>query len=101
MEQLREFEHLKTLRSWEQMRWPPNRAWTSAKKRQGYRHFQVNQYGGKGLERWVELYPVLAKELRIRVPIAEMTDQNKWESGWQQIPEAEASESKTDEMKNF
>ena len=29
------------------MRWPPKAAWTSAVKREGYRHFEVKSYGGK------------------------------------------------------
>ena len=33
------------------MRWPPNQAWTSTKNREGYRHFEVKQFGGKGKER--------------------------------------------------
>ena len=35
------------------MRWPPNAAWTSAVKKEGYRHFEVKGYGGKKDERWV------------------------------------------------
>ena len=77
------------------MRWPPNKAWTSTRKNRGYRHFEVRQYGGKQSERWIELYPVLKKELQIRVPIAELKDKNEWVSGWQQLPEEESCDSKT------
>ena len=80
------------------MRWPPNKAWTSARKREGYRHFEVKQFGGKGSERWAELYPVLQKELRLRIPIAELKDQNEWISGWQQLPEDECCDNKTNNM---
>ncbi len=48
------------------MRWPPNAAWTSAVKREGYRHFEVKSYGGKKDERWVELFPVNNNEILIR-----------------------------------
>ncbi len=76
------------------MRWPPNKAWTSVRKQEGYRHFEVNQYGGKGSERWVMLYPVLEKELRLRIPIAELKDKDEWIRGWQQLPEDECCDSK-------
>ena len=79
------------------MRWPPNRAWTSSRKREGYRHFEVKQFGGKGSERWVELYPVLQKELRIRLSMAEIKDENEWISGWQQLPEGESCDGQADE----
>ena len=54
------------------MRWPPNAAWTSAVKREGYRHFEVKSYGGKKDERWVELFPVNNNEILIRVPWSEL-----------------------------
>ena len=71
------------------MRWPPNQAWTSTKERQGCRHFEVKQFGGKGKERWVELYPVLKKAISIKVFIAELKDENEWTSGWLQLAESE------------
>ena len=80
------------------MRWPPNQAWTSTKKREGYRHFEVKQFGGKGKERWVELYPVLEKAMRLRVPIAELKDPNEWTSGWLQLPEGECCDGQTEDM---
>ncbi len=79
------------------MRWPPNKTWTSARKRKGYRHFEAKQFGGKGSERWIELCPVLQKELRIKVPIAELKNQDEWVSGWQQLPEDAFSNSNTTE----
>ena len=82
------------------MRWPPNKAWTSTRKREGYRHFEVKQYGGKGSEQWIELDPVLQKELRLRIPIAELKDQNEWISGWHQLPEDECCDNKIDNMTN-
>ena len=47
------------------MRWPPNKAWTSSSSIQGYRHFEVTEYGGKGDERWVVLAAVLDKEINL------------------------------------
>ena len=71
------------------MRWPPNQAWAAARNREGYRHFEVKQYGGKGTKRWVELFPVNRKELRIKVSWDELTTESKWTSGWLQLPKAE------------
>ncbi len=81
------------------MRWPPNQAWTSARKREGYRHFEVKQFGGKGPNRWVELFPVLKKEIVIRVPWSELKTYTEWTSGWLQLPEGEASNTERD-LKN-
>ncbi len=67
------------------MRWPPNQAWTSFEKRKGYRHFVVSQFGGKGKDRWVELLPVLNKEILIRVPWSQLKNDSRWISGWLQI----------------
>ncbi len=83
------------------MRWPPNKAWTSSRKREGYRHFEVKQFGGKGSKRWIELYPVLKKGLSIRIAIAELRNKNEWESGWQQLLEDECCEGKTPDTKDF
>tara|TARA_Y100001968_G_scaffold327123_1_gene371536 strand:- start:700 stop:939 length:240 start_codon:yes stop_codon:yes gene_type:complete len=76
------------------MRWPPNQAWTSTKKREGFRHFGVKQFGGIGKHRWVELYPVLFKAKRIRVSLTELQDPNEWTSGWIQIPQDESRDPK-------
>ncbi len=73
------------------MRWPPNRAWTSTKKLEGCRHFQVKQFGGIGKGRWIELFPVLKKEIRIRVLWSELKKDTYWRSGWLQLPEEEDS----------
>ena len=74
------------------MRWPPNQAWTSTNELEGYRHFEVKQWGGKGAERWVELFPVLKKELLIRIPFSELKTHTKWTSGWLKLPEDETCE---------
>ena len=71
------------------MRWPPNQAWTSVEKRNGYRHFEVKQYGGKGDQRWVELFPVLDKTMRIKVSWSELKTGTEWTSGWLLLPEGE------------
>ena len=83
------------------MRWPPNQAWTSAKKREGYRHFEVKQYGGKGKDRWVELFPVLDKKIRLRVPWSELKVQTEWTSGWLQLPEGESCSNEADSITSF
>ncbi len=80
------------------MRWPPNQAWTSKRKREGYRHFEVKQYGGKGDKRWVELFSVLEKEIRFRIPWAELKTPTEWTSGWLQLPEGEDCITETDDM---
>ena len=71
------------------MRWPPNKAWTSTQRREGYRHFELKQFGGKGTERWVELFAVNRKELLIRVSLDELKNHFKWTSGWLQLPKDE------------
>ena len=80
-----------------QMRWPPNQAWTSTRKRIGYRHFAVRQFGGKGEERWVELVPVLKKDLCFRVPWSELKTYTEWTSGWLQLLEHEDCSTDIDE----
>ena len=71
------------------MRWPPNRAWTSAFKREGYRHFEVKQYGGEKDQRWVELVPVNNKEILIQVSWDELKTRSKWTTSWLQLPKDE------------
>tara|TARA_Y100001968_G_C19358400_1_gene718448 strand:- start:409 stop:639 length:231 start_codon:yes stop_codon:yes gene_type:complete len=70
------------------MKWPPNNAWTSASKRDGFRHFQVKKYGGLKEERWVELSPVVNKQSVIKVYWSELKS-NQWKSGWLQLPQDE------------
>ena len=69
------------------MRWPPNHAWTSSSLRDGYRHFAVRNYGGKGDDRWVELLPVLQKDLAIRVSWIELSAGSEWFVGWRSFVE--------------
>ena len=71
------------------MRWPPNKSWTSTQKRQGYRHFAVKDYGGKGNKRWVELFPLLNKEINLKVLWKELNTDTQWESGWRQLTQEE------------
>ena len=70
------------------MRWPPNKAWTSAKKIEGYRHFEVKKYGGKKDERWVELFPLNNKDILIQVSWSELKTE-QWITGWLQLPKEE------------
>ena len=67
-------------------RWPPNKAWTSASEKEGFRHFEVSKYGGKGEERWVELFAVMDESVRFTVPFSELKIFAKWTSGWLQLP---------------
>ena len=83
------------------MRWPPNKAWTSSTSREGYRHFEVKQYGGKGKDRWVELFPVLEKEIRFRLPWSELKTLTQWSSGWLQLPEEEDCSTETEVRTDF
>ena len=71
------------------MRWPPNKTWTSKSELEGYWHFEVKQYGGKGKERWVELFPINNKKILIRITWLELKHDAKWTSGWQQLPTVE------------
>tara|TARA_Y100001968_G_C19367523_1_gene723345 strand:- start:794 stop:1012 length:219 start_codon:yes stop_codon:yes gene_type:complete len=71
------------------MRWPPNQAWTSSTARNGFRHFELLSFGGKGDERWVELVAVMDKDVRIKVSWNEMKIFSKWTSGWLQLPKEE------------
>ena len=68
------------------MKWPPNKAWTSESHREGYRHFEVQTYGGIKEDRWVELSPVLNKKILLKVYWSELKSVN-WTTGWLQILE--------------
>ncbi len=76
------------------MKWPPNRAWTSTRKREGYRHFVVKNFGGKAENRWVELSPLLKKEFSFCVAWSELKTPEKWKRGWLQLPKKEEEYSK-------
>ena len=51
------------------MKWPPSNCWTSPENRNGNRHFQVKNYGGKGDKRWVELFPTRDKKSIFRITL--------------------------------
>ena len=74
------------------MRWSPNKAWTSNELRNGFRHFEVLTFGGKGQERWVELYAVLDENFKLTVPWTELKTFSKWTSGWLQLPKDKQNE---------
>ena len=80
------------------MKWPPNKAWTSVRRRQGYRHFEVKQYGGKGKDRWVELFPVLEKQIRLSVSWSELKTHTEWTSGWLLLPDGEVCNNEANVM---
>ncbi len=67
------------------MRWPPNKAWTSSSPIEGFRHFEVHEYGGKGDERWVTLVAVLDKNIKFKVDWSELKTYAKWSIGWLQL----------------
>ena len=67
------------------MRWPPNKAWTSSTSIEGYRHFEVLDYGGKGEDRWVSLVAILDKDIQIKVDWSELKTYAKWSIGWIQL----------------
>ena len=71
------------------MRGPPNKAWTSSSPREGYRHFEVIDYGGKGDDRWVVLSAVLDKNIEFKVNWSELKTYAKWTIGWLQLAENE------------
>ena len=64
------------------MRWPPNKAWTSCYEICGLRHFVAINYGGKLANRWVLLVSVLDGNVRLKVGWDDITNTDKWESGW-------------------
>tara|TARA_A100001035_G_C27456261_1_gene352512 strand:+ start:80 stop:289 length:210 start_codon:yes stop_codon:yes gene_type:complete len=66
------------------IKWPPTQCWTAPKTINGNRHFQVKTYGGKGENRWVEIFPTKDKKIIIRIPWAKLKSQ--WTSGWQRLP---------------
>ena len=72
------------------MTWRPAKSWTSQGAVGGYRHFMVIMQGGRGVDRWVELVPVLAPGQRHRVKWCDLNDPSQWMRGWQQIPDLNA-----------
>jgi len=68
------------------MKWPPQKSWTSTRAKEGFRHFEVINYGGKGDERWVSLVAVLNKKVHFKVLWKDLKALSEWTSGWIQIP---------------
>ena len=66
------------------MKWPPTNCWTAPKTIDGNRHFQVKAFGGKNLNRWVDLFPIKNKDVLIR--ISWETLKSNWTSGWLRLP---------------
>ncbi len=64
------------------MNWPPNKAWTSIDPILGQRHFVAINYGGDGIDRWVNLVSVLDGKVRLRVLWKELNIISRWKSGW-------------------
>ena len=72
------------------MRWPPNKAWTSCYEIRGLRHFVAINYGGKLGGRWVLMVSVLDGNVRVKVGWDDITNTDKWKSGWLRIAHQES-----------
>ena len=68
------------------MDWPPPMSVTSRTLINGYRHYVVINYGGKGLSRWANLVSVLDSDSSFKLLWSELIDTNLWTSGWDDIP---------------
>jgi len=66
------------------MKWPPPKCWTSPETKNGNRHFQVKNYGGKGNKRWVELFPTKDKKGLFRISFKKLY--SEWTSRWISLP---------------
>ena len=66
------------------MKWPPTTCWTAPKAIKGNRHFQIRSYGGKGENRWVDIFPTKNKKDITRLAWA--TLKSEWDSGWLRLP---------------
>ena len=66
------------------MKWPPTNCWTAPKTIEGNRHFQVKAFGGKNLNRWVDLFPIKNKDVLIRISWENLN--SNWTSGWLRLP---------------
>ena len=66
------------------MKWPPTLCWTAPKTINGNRHFQVQAYGGKNEDRWVDIFPTKNKKDIIRISWAKL--KSEWTTGWLRLP---------------
>jgi tryptophan-rich hypothetical protein len=57
--------------------------WTSVKKINGWRHYEVKNVFIKNKE--LEIFSVCDKDISLRVKIADINDKKKWVSGWNEI----------------
>jgi len=73
------------------MEWPPPKAWTSTSLKEGFRHFVAINYGGKGIQRWVNLVAVLDGTTRLRLSWKELKDPSLWNVGWQKLSREDAN----------
>ena len=76
--------HKVYLTSYLSMKWPPTLCWTAPFTKNGNRHFQVKNYGGKKDNRWVELFPTRDKYQLTRISWKDL--QSNWKSGWEILP---------------
>ena len=64
------------------MNWPPVKAWTSLYMIEGQVHFVAINYGGELVDRWVILMSVLDSALIVKVLWSQLLDSSKWVCGW-------------------
>ena len=57
--------------------------WTSIKKVNGWRHYEVKNVFVKNKE--LEIFSVCDKDILVRVKIKDMNNKTKWVSGWKEI----------------
>ena len=72
------------LTSYLSMKWPPTLCWTAPLTKNGNRHFQVKNYGGKKDNRWVELFAIRDKYQLTRISWKDL--KSNWKSGWEILP---------------
>ncbi len=73
------------------MKWPPYKAWTSTRLRNGYRHFVAINYGEDKIKRWALMVSVLDTNTCLTISYKELCDLNEWNIGWLDIPRDEAN----------
>ena len=70
------------------MKWPPNKCWNSPVTTNGNRHYQVKSFGGKGKNRWVELFAAKDKKIIQRLSWEEI--KGSWHNTWLILPKEDS-----------
>tara|TARA_B100000700_G_scaffold271099_1_gene313707 strand:- start:148 stop:351 length:204 start_codon:yes stop_codon:yes gene_type:complete len=60
-----------------------NSKWTSVKKLEGWRHYQVRNVLKK--KKQLELFAVCDKKISFNIDMNEIKDRKKWIPGWKEI----------------